>query len=108
MAKMLTHKQRLFIRQYLNGMNGTEAAMSAYNVTSRKTATVIASENLTKPNIIQIINAWSPEGYILENSVRAIGEGLVATKGVKQLPDHRARLRAAAMGIKLLDEIYKS
>ena len=79
----LTHKQRQFILNYIRGMSGTEAALNAYKVSSRNTAAVIASENLRKPNILALINALAPKGYILENSVKAIGEGLQATKGVK-------------------------
>ena len=101
----LTHKQRLFAINYSEGLNGTEAAMAAYSVSSRSTAAVIASENLIKPKIVEMIDALSPGGYILENSVRAVGEGLKATKGVKSLPDHRIRLKAAAMGFKLLERV---
>ena|SRR3989344_5523344 len=101
----LTHKQREFVTNYLKGLNGTDAAMAAYNTNSRKTAAVIASENLTKPNILQVIDALSPNSHILENSIRIIGEGMNATKGVSKLPDHRIRLKASAMGIKLLERV---
>lgn len=103
----LTHKQRQFVLSYLRGRSGTEAVMTTYSVKNRNTAAVIASENLRKPNIVYVINAIAPNGYILEESIRKISEGLNATKGVKELPDHRIRLKAADMGMKLLDEIYK-
>ena len=46
----LTYKQKLFIEFYMsNGMNATQAAISAGY--SKKTADVIGSENLVKPNI---------------------------------------------------------
>lgn len=86
-------------------MNGTDAAMNAYNVSNRATAAVIASENLIKPNILEIINALSPKGFILENSIRVIGEGMRATKGVNQLPNHSIRLRASDMGLRLLEHV---
>ena len=103
----LTHQQRQFVLHYVRGVSGTDAALSVYDVKNRNTAAVIASENLRKPNIIYFINMLAPNGSILEESVRVIAEGMRATKGVKKLPDHRIRLRASAMGIKLLDEIHK-
>ena len=54
-AKKLTPKQSLFVKHYLaNGMNGTQAAISARY--SRKTAKAMAAENLTKPAIMSAIN----------------------------------------------------
>ncbi len=86
-------------------MSGTDAAMAAYNVSGRKTAAVIASQNLTKLNISTLIEALSPNGYILENAVRNIGQAMQATKGVNKLPDHRVRLKASAMGLRLLEQV---
>ena len=51
----LTQKQRKFVENYAKGMNGTDAAVIAYNAKNRSTAAVIASENLTKPNILNSI-----------------------------------------------------
>ena len=102
----LTHKQRVFVTNYVRGMSGTDAAMAAYNTKSRRVAAVIASENLTKPNILLIIDSLSPDGHLLENSIRIIGEGMRATKGVNKLPDHRMRLKASAMGLRLLEQVY--
>lgn len=45
----LTEKQKIFCREYIYDWNGTRAAIAAGY--SEKTATVIASENLTKPYI---------------------------------------------------------
>lgn len=48
----LTMKQAKFVKEYVaNGGNGTKAAAKAYEVKNERTATVIASENLTKPDI---------------------------------------------------------
>lgn len=46
----LTEKQRLFCEEYIVCLDGTEAAIKAGY--SEKTAPVIASENLRKPNIV--------------------------------------------------------
>lgn len=45
----LTNKQRVFIDEYMRDFNGTQAAIRAGY--SPKTASVIASENLVKPNL---------------------------------------------------------
>ena len=47
--KPLTDKQELFCQEYLIDLNGTQAAIRAGY--SEKTAAVIASENLIKPDI---------------------------------------------------------
>ncbi len=50
----LTKKQEMFCREYVaNGHNGTQAAISAGY--SKKTAKVIAMENLTKPYLKEFI-----------------------------------------------------
>lgn len=51
----LTPKQRAFVREYLIDLNATQAAIRAGY--SEATATVIASENLSKPNIANAIAA---------------------------------------------------
>lgn len=49
----LTGKQARFVTEYVNSLNGTQAAIAAGY--SRKTARAIASENLGKPSIKQEI-----------------------------------------------------
>ena len=59
MAQKLRKKQKEFVKNYLaNGENGTQAVIeSGYNVKNKRVATVIGSENLTKPDIIEAIEA---------------------------------------------------
>jgi phage terminase small subunit len=45
----LTNKQKVFVEEYLTDHNGTRSAIAAGY--SRKSASVIAAENLLKPNI---------------------------------------------------------
>ena len=53
MSKRLTTKQKAFAEEYIrNGGNGTQAAMKVYDTEDNATARSIASENLTKPNIM--------------------------------------------------------
>ncbi|KUJ83424.1 terminase small subunit [Microbulbifer flavimaris] len=52
--KKLTHKQTLFVEEYLIDLNATQAAIRAgYSST---TARQIAAENLSKPDIAEAIN----------------------------------------------------
>lgn len=56
MAKKLTPKQAKFVEEYAkNGGNGTQAALKAYDTLDYSTASVIASENFTKDNVIKEI-----------------------------------------------------
>lgn len=55
MAKTLTLKQRKFVNKLLETRNGTQAALDAYDVVNPNVAKVIASENLTKPNVKRAI-----------------------------------------------------
>jgi len=54
-VKKLTKKQRGFVNDYVLNENGTEAALKNYDVKNEHTAAVIASENLTKPEIVEAI-----------------------------------------------------
>ncbi len=54
----LTKKQRGFVNDYVLDENGTKAVMNHYDIESKKpekVASVIATENLAKPNIIEAI-----------------------------------------------------
>lgn len=62
----LTRKQNSFVKGILSGQSATQAAVTAYNVRDTKTASVIASENLTKPNIKEALEeALSSQGLTL-------------------------------------------
>jgi phage terminase small subunit len=52
-VEKLTPKQLQFCKEYLIDLNGAQAAIRAGY--SEKTAKEIASENLTKPNIVEYI-----------------------------------------------------
>lgn len=57
-ARKTTLKQKKFIKEYLeNGGNGTQAALAVYDTKDPNIAKVIASENLTKPNIRESVIA---------------------------------------------------
>lgn len=55
----LTRKQRGFVKDYVETENGQEAALKNYEIESsnpENVARAIASENLTKPNVIEAID----------------------------------------------------
>lgn len=54
----LTPKQAKFIKAYTeNGGNGTQASLQVYDTKDPRTAAMIASDNLTKPNIRDAIES---------------------------------------------------
>ena len=96
-----TLKQRRFIKAYVqNGGNATQAALEAYD-TTYDTARVIGCENLTKPNIKRVIDRLMEAVELsTKDTLRAIGDALRATDR-NDYPDHRMRLKAAVMLLKL-------
>lgn len=52
----LSKKQRGFVKDYAMTENGTEAVMNHYDVKNSIVAKSIASENLTKPYIVDAVN----------------------------------------------------
>ena len=88
MKNRLTVKQKMFVNEYLKTKNGTAAAMRVYDVKNKNTAKVIASQNLTKTNIMESIEkSLQAQGYSPQDSVRRLvstaeeGTGKKATAG---------------------------
>lgn len=52
----LTKKQRGFVKDYVKTENGTQAVMNNYDVKDSTVAKSIASENLTKPYVLEAVN----------------------------------------------------
>lgn len=50
-GERLTPKQKVFVGEYVEKKNATEAALKAYETDSRNTARSIGAENLAKPAI---------------------------------------------------------
>ena len=107
----LTSKQRNFVLYYIqtNG-NGPEAAMMAYKCSTRGSARVIAHRNLHNPKIIAYRDSLWSEHNLVERSIRTLAEGMKATQRIitnrktgesVEFPDHKTRLHAAKMALKL-------
>lgn len=98
MAK-LTDKQKRFCEEYLKDFNGTRAAIaSGY---SENTATVIAAENLTKPNIKEYLNekldALSMEAGEITKRITNLARGnmsdYMSTRKIPYTPEIKVGLR---------------
>lgn len=55
--RRLTKKQRDFANEYLKTGNGTRSVLKVYDTTSLDVAKAIGSENLTKPNVREYLEA---------------------------------------------------
>lgn len=81
----LTHKQQLFIKEYLVDLNATKAAIRAGY--SKKTARKIGSENLTKPDIqIELRKHISKRSDKLQTSSEEVLKELLITFESCKLP----------------------
>lgn len=91
MARTLTKKQKEFVETYADTGNGTLAAKKAYDIPqdNNNLAAVIASENLTKP---KIIDALKELGFDSDNAKRVVGEILN-----KEFAEDTDRLKAAKL-----------
>lgn len=66
-----TIKQRKFVKEYLeNGGNGTQAALKAYNTSDLRSAKTMASENLTKLTVKQLLEQQSEYAMYDQISIR--------------------------------------
>lgn len=101
--RRLTLKQQTFVREYLaNGGNGTQAVLEAYP-NAGPAARIMASENLTKPNIkSEIQQALESEDLQAFHAVRTLKRGLDCKDGSGH-PDNGNQLKAVDLTLKLLD-----
>ncbi|GEM_PF-6273792 len=98
MVKKLTSRQTQFIKKYLEVGNGTQAALATYNTSDPNVAKVIASENLTKPNIREA----------LEEALRTSGLSLsVITNNLGSLANSKPEKISGDTVLKANTEILK-
>jgi len=114
----LTNKQKIFCDEYLISLNATQAAIKAGY--SKKSARIIATENLTKPYIKAYIDERMKEKesaliagqdevlkYLTsvlrgeskseEIVVEGCGEGVSEARTIEKAPSEKDRLRAAEL-----------
>lgn len=97
MARKLTHKERGFVNDIADGKPGVHAALNNYDTKDYHTAAVIASENLTKPDIIAELKKL---GFDANNAKRVIGEILN-----KEYAEDKDRLKAGEIILKVTGEM---
>lgn len=103
MARTLTRKQKGFVKDFIKTGNGTLAAKNNYDVANDLTARVIASENLTKPNIVKSIQEALPDELLAKVHL----EGLQA-KAFRFSPEgEMIQVDDFATRHKYLDSAYK-
>ncbi len=104
-SRSLSHKEKKFVENVISGMNGTQAALAAYETDSTNTAAVIACRNIRKAKIINIINTNLSYYGLLDLAFQRLSEALNANKSetsISSVPDHNIRLKASDRTIKLL------
>ena len=104
----LTPKQRAFANAYIETGSAPEAAISAYNCSSRNSARVMAHRTLNNAKVQAYLSSQVADKELVDKGVRALKDGLDATKFIKlnkvimQVPDNMARLKAVEFYIKLV------
>lgn len=90
----LTHKQKVFADDYLKHGNGAKAAKKAYNIgklggkQATNTASVIAVENLQKPNVREYLKGIALEmSHLLHELARKGETDTVRLNAVKDILD---------------------
>lgn len=103
MQSQLTHKQQLFVKEYLITKNATEAAMRTYDCKNRNVARSVGAENLAKPSIKgEIERVMDVTGPTIEQIAHVLCLCLEAdnyfydkkTGVISRYPDYTTRLNA--------------
>ena len=111
MNRRLTVSQRIFVEKYIETGSLTEAALIAYkDVKDRHIASVIGSQNITKPSILLHLHNYDERldlpDYVLFEKLK---EALDAVKYIRNpvtkeqvaVPDHNSQLKALEFIFKL-------
>ena len=103
----LTPKQKKFIEGITQGKTGVQSALNAYDTKDNLTARVMASENLTKPNIQNaLIPFLNKHNLTIDRALHQIDISLSADSTNQYTgevtPDYNVRLKASDRALKLL------
>lgn len=103
MAKpKLTQKQAKFVKGIAQGKTNTDSALEAYDTDDYNVAKVIASENLTKPNVQQAIELARIKLNITpERALKPIDDAL-------NDDDLEMRLKGSDRALKIMGIVQKS
>ncbi len=106
----LTPKQRGFVEYYIETGSAPEAAMLAYDCTSRASARVLAHRNLNNPKVVAFLAHFLLEHSLPNRAHEVLSEALHATKFVTnpdtgekmEVADHNVRLKAVERIFKMV------
>ena len=114
MSRTLTKKQRSFVKEYAKNENGTQAVIKAkYDVKDSIVAKSIATENLTKPYIIEAVKLEKqsladsiPDELLTERHIELLNKretfvNIVNNSKVDLGPDTQAVKAGLEMGYRL-------
>lgn len=115
MKRELTQRQKNFINLVNEGENPVDAALDAYKCKSRAVAKVISSRNLSHPVITQKVRdileypgSKARAEYVaktIEQSLYAEKPHILKDGTVLMTPDHKVRLAAATLILKMRGEM---
>lgn len=74
MSRKITPKQKDFADKYLETGNGSLAVKESYDVTTDESARAIASQNLTKPNVVEYLQSKADRAAEIIYSIAEHGE----------------------------------
>lgn len=109
----LTKKQRGFVRDYVETGNGTQAALKNYDIQSskpEKVASVIATENLSKPSIIKAIESIAeriPDELLVEKHLELLNASQVQHASFPLNPEDEDNKELEAMFTRSNCKVYK-
>lgn len=102
--KNLTPKQEVFVDAFVETGNGTKAAQEAYPDTTYGTQRAIASENLTKPNILEAIgDRITPEDVVKAHNSLLHAVRLDYFVFPKSMKDEEIKGHVEAQGLTVLN-----
>ncbi len=79
----LTPKQRAFANHYIATGSAPEAALSAYNCSSRNSARVMAHRTLNNAKVQAYLSSQVADTVLIDKGIKVLQESLDATKFVK-------------------------
>ena|SRR3990167_9816477 len=104
----LTRKQRKWLDVYLDTNNATEAAMQAYDCSSRDIAKRIGWENTTKLDFQELLNLNGLTDQTLIQKIKSKMESRnprFINGKVVAVEDHQAQLKATEIALKLKNRL---
>lgn len=104
--RRLTKKQKGFVKDYVRTGIGSLAVKENYNVANDETARVMASQNLTKPNVQKAIADMLPDDLLAERHLELLNKRevykMIGNRGmIIDQPDTQAVSKGLEMAYKI-------